>query len=54
MQKESDNNKPVEKKQYIPPKDHPWRKNMMLKKKVELIEALPQTPEFSIYNDSKK
>ena len=54
MKKESDNNKPVEKKQYIPPKDHTWRKNMMLKKKVELIEALPQTPKFSISNDSKK
>ena len=32
MKKEINNNKQVEKKQYIPPKDHPWRKNMMLKK----------------------
>lgn len=32
MRKEIDNNKPIEKKKYIPPKDHPWRKNMMLKK----------------------
>ena len=31
MKKEIDNEKPVEKKKYIPPKDHPWRKNMMLK-----------------------
>jgi len=31
MKKESDNIKPVEKKKYIPPKNHPWRKNMMLK-----------------------
>ena len=33
MKKEIVNNKPVEKKKYIPPKNHPWRKNMMLKKK---------------------
>ena len=32
MRKEIDNNKPLEKKKYIPPKNHPWRKNMMLKK----------------------
>ena len=33
MQKESDidENKPKEKHQYIPPANHPWRKNMMLK-----------------------
>ena len=31
MKKEKDNKKPVEKKKYIPPKNHPWRKNMMLK-----------------------
>ena len=31
MKKEIDNEKPVEKKKYIPPKNHPWRKNMMLK-----------------------
>ncbi len=31
MRKEIDNNKPVEKKKYVPPKDHPWRKNMMLR-----------------------
>lgn len=31
MKKEKDNNKPTEKKKYIPPKNHPWRKNMMLK-----------------------
>ena len=32
MKKEIDNVKPIEKKKYIPPKDHPWRKNMMLSK----------------------
>ena len=32
MKKEIDNDKPVERKKYIPPKNHPWRKNMMLKK----------------------
>lgn len=31
MKKEIDNNKPIERKKYIPPKEHPWRKNMMLK-----------------------
>jgi len=31
MKKEINNDKPIEKKKYIPPKDHPWRKNMMLK-----------------------
>jgi len=31
MKKEKDNNKPIEKKKIIPPKDHPWRKNMMLR-----------------------
>lgn len=31
MKKEKDNNKPIEKKKIIPPKNHPWRKNMMLK-----------------------
>ncbi len=31
MKKEKENNKLVEKKKYVPPKDHPWRKNMMLK-----------------------
>ena len=32
--KESESNKQVitEKNKYIPPADHPWRKNMMLKK----------------------
>ena len=34
MKKEIDNNKPIEKEKYIPPKDHPWRKNMMLKKHI--------------------
>lgn len=33
MKKEIDNNKPVEQKKYIPPANHPWRTNMMLKKK---------------------
>lgn len=33
MKKEIDNDKPVEKKQYIPPKNHPWRQNMMLRKR---------------------
>lgn len=31
MKKEIDNNKPIEKIQYIPPSNHPWRKNMMLR-----------------------
>lgn len=31
MKKEIDNNKPLEKKKYVPPKNHPWRKNMMLR-----------------------
>lgn len=31
MKKESKNNKPVERKKYIPPANHPWRKNMMMK-----------------------
>ena len=31
MKKEKDNNNPVERKQYIPPAEHPWRKNMMLR-----------------------
>lgn len=31
MKKEKDNKLPIEKKKYIPPKNHPWRKNMMLK-----------------------
>ena len=32
MKKETNNKKPVEKTKYIPPKDHPWRMNMMIKK----------------------
>lgn len=31
MKKEIKNNKPIEKKKYIPPSNHPWRKNMMLR-----------------------
>ena len=31
MKKEINNDKPMEKKKYIPPKNHPWRKNMMLR-----------------------
>ena len=31
MKKEKDNDKPVDKIKYIPPANHPWRKNMMLK-----------------------
>ena len=31
MKKEIDNDKSIEKKKYIPPATHPWRKNMMLK-----------------------
>ena len=31
MKKEIDNDKPIERKKVIPPKDHPWRKNMMLR-----------------------
>ena len=31
MKKEIDNDKSIEKKKYIPPANHPWRKNMMLK-----------------------
>ena len=31
MRKEIDNDKPIEKKKVIPPNNHPWRKNMMLR-----------------------
>ena len=31
MKKEADNDMPVERKKYIPPANHPWRKNMMLR-----------------------
>ncbi len=31
MKKEIDNDKPIEKKKVIPPNNHPWRKNMMLR-----------------------
>ena len=31
MKKETNNNKPIEKKKCIPPVNHPWRKNMMLR-----------------------
>lgn len=31
MKKEIDNNKPVERKEYKPPANHPWRKNIMLR-----------------------
>lgn len=31
MKRESENNKPIERKIYIPPASHPWRKNMMLR-----------------------
>lgn len=31
MKKEKDNKLPIEKKKYIPPKEHPWRKNMIVK-----------------------
>ena len=31
MKKESKNNNPIERKKYIPPANHPWRKNMMMK-----------------------
>lgn len=31
MKKEKDNNKQTERKKYIPPANHPWRKNMMLR-----------------------
>lgn len=31
MKKESKNNNPIERKKYIPPASHPWRKNMMMK-----------------------
>lgn len=31
MKKEIKNNKPTEKKKYVPPTNHPWRKNMMLR-----------------------
>ena len=26
-----DNDKPIERKKVVPPKSHPWRKNMMLR-----------------------
>ena len=32
MKKEIDNNNPTENKKYIPPENHPWRKDMMLRK----------------------
>ena len=32
MKKEIDNDNPTEKKRYIPPENHPWRKDMMLRK----------------------
>ena len=31
MIKETDNNKSIKKKKIVPPKNHPWRKNMMLR-----------------------
>lgn len=31
MKKEINNDNPIEKKKYIPPTNHPWRKNMMLR-----------------------
>ena len=31
MKKEIDNDKPIERKKVSPPKNHPWRKNMMLR-----------------------
>ena len=31
MKKEKDNNKPMERKIVVPPANHPWRKNMMLR-----------------------
>ena len=31
MKKEIDNDEPIEKKKYLPPPNHPWRKNMMLR-----------------------
>ncbi len=31
IKKEIDNNKPIEQIKIIPPKNHPWRKNMMLR-----------------------
>ena len=31
MKKESKNNNPIERNKYIPPANHPWRKNMMMK-----------------------
>ena len=31
MKKEADNDMPVERKKYIPPANHPWRKNKMLR-----------------------
>ena len=32
MKKEANNNKTSEKKKYIQPENHPWRKDMMLRK----------------------
>ena len=31
MKKELDNDEPIERKKVVPPKSHPWRKNMMLR-----------------------
>ena len=34
MKKEKENDVSTERKKYIPPAEHPWRKNMMLKKHI--------------------
>ena len=31
MKKEKDNSKPIERKKYIPPANHPWRKKLVTK-----------------------
>ena len=45
MKKEIDNEKPIERKVYIPPADHPWRKDMMLRKKLNTAWDSVPNPE---------
>ena len=45
MKKEIDNDKPIERKVYIPPADHPWRKDMMLRKKLNTAWDSVPNPE---------
>ena len=42
MKKEIENNKPIEKNEYKPPDNHPWRKNMMLRKHHNSLGLCPK------------